>query len=819
MATTARMTPDRQRDLGQYFTPRDVAERIASEARLPAGGVLRLLDPGAGSGSLTAAMVARVIRERPGLHVEVTAVELDRSFDAPLRETLEDCRRVATEVGTRLTFSLVHADFVTWAAEMLGGTLGFLETPARFDMVIQNPPYGKITRSSAIRATLAQLGVDVPNRYAAFLALGAMLLDDGGQLVAISPRSFANGAYFRSFRKRLFSLLGVDRISVFQERGSLFADLSVLQENIILTATRGRRPEKVAVTTSRGQGDATHEHLVRYEDVVRPGDPEAFLHVPTDVDDGRVASAIEDLPAGLADLGVKVSTGKVVDFRSKQALRMMPEPGTVPLIYPGHLREGRLKWPLPGFRKPNAIVADATTAGLLLPAGAYVVVKRFSAKEEARRVVATVVYPAEIPDEHVGFENHLNVFHADGAGLDESLAKGLALWLNSNLLDTLFRQFSGHTQVNATDLRNMRYPDRSRLCRLGDNVLSGQWPSQDEIDDLVREHVFDGIDATAQGGSVDQVPASVQDARQLLKLFNFDEERSNERSGLVLRAMLNLSADDPWDKAENPVLRTVEIMDFLRQHYGRDYKPNTRETIRRRTLHQFAAAGLIVQNPDRPDRPVTSPQWCYQISDSAVETIRAYGTDAFDARITRYLLDLPGQRDAYAAARRMLRIPVVLPGGQEVTLSPGGQNQLIDSIIKDFCGYFTPGGSVLYVGDAGDKWAVHDEDRLRELGVTLDPHGKTPDLIVHMPDKNWLVLIEAVTSHGPVDAKRHAELRTLFAGCTAGLVFVSAFPSRSEMRRYSHEIAWETEVWCADNPTHMIHFNGERFLGPYPAGG
>jgi adenine-specific DNA-methyltransferase len=817
VATGAEMVAERQRDLGQFFTPRVVADRVAAESRLPAEGVLRVLDPGAGSGSLAAAVVARVLRERPGMSVEVTAVELDANFLEPLHQTLEDCRRTAEAAGARVDFTVISADFIEWAAEMLGSTLGSQAVPPRFDLVIQNPPYRKIARSSTVRARLANLGVDVPNLYAAFLALGAALLADEGQLVAITPRSFANGTYFRSFRKWLFALVGVDRISHFQERGSLFADLSVLQENIIFAATRGKWSEKVAVVTSRSYGDPTHEHLVRYEDIIKPGDPEIFLHVPTDIDDGRVANDIDGLPASLSDLGVKVSTGKVVDFRATDALRMMPEDGTVPLIYPGHLREGRLQWPLPGYRKPNAIVADASTANLMLPAGTYVLVKRFSAKEETRRVVATVIYESDVPGNQVGIENHLNVFHVDGAGLDDDLAKGLAMWLNSEKLDTHFRQFSGHTQVNATDLRNLRYPSSAQLRRLGNTVRSGEWPSSDEIDALVQELVFAGKDGSEQGGFVDQVPESVQHARELLKAFNFDDERSNERSGLVLRAMLNLLPDEPWGSAENPVLRTVEIMDFLRHRYGRDYKPNTRETIRRRTLHQFAAAGLITQNPDKPDRPINSPQWCYQVTDRALEVIRSYDTKDFDTKIREYLTELPGQLDAYAAERKMRRIPVVLPGGQEVTLSPGGQNELIDSMVKDFCSYFTPGGVVLYVGDAGSKWTVFDETALKRLGVVLNPHGKIPDLIVYMQDKNWLVLLEAAPKHGPVDAKRHAELRTLFAGCTAGLVFVSCFPTRQQMRKYLHEIAWETEVWCADNPTHMIHFNGERFLGPYPA--
>lgn len=810
------MDPVRQRSLGQYFTPRVVAERIAAEPRLADRGVLRLLDPGAGTGSLTAALVARVLRECPGLRVEVTAVEVEQAFHEQLHATLQDCRDTARAAGADVDFVIVKADFVEWSADNAGSTIGFHEQPARFDLVVQNPPYGKVGRSSSVRVALRQLGLDVPNLYAAFLALSTALLAEGGQLVAITPRSFANGAYFRSFREWLFTRLGIDRISVFHARGALFADLSVLQENIILAGTLGRRPDKVAVVASRGYADPAHEHWVDYAEIIRPGDAEAFLHVPTDVDDGHAASLFADLPASLADLGLKVSTGKVVDFRAKHALRAMPSGDTVPLIYPGHLRDGKVQWPLPGYRKPNAIVADESTASLMLPAGVYVLVKRFSAKEETRRVVATVIHPADLPGDTIGIENHLNVFHDNGAGLDVVVANGLAVWLNSNLLDTHFRQFSGHTQVNATDLRNLRYPDTAHLRRLGENVQPGQSPTQAEIDVLVHRHVFAEVAATQQGGFVNQVPESVQQARKLLKAFNFDDQRCNERSALVLRALLGLLPDGPWSQATNSTLRTVEIMDFLRQYYGRDYKPNTRETIRRQTLHQFAAAGLVVQNPDKPDRPINSPHWCYQISNPALAVIRSYGSDEFDNRIKNYLIDLPGQLDAYAAEREMRRIPVVLPGGREVTLSPGGQNELLGVMIRDFCSYFTPGGVVLYVGDAGGKWSVFEKKALADLGVVLDPHGKAPDLIVYMPDKNWLVLLEAAPEHGPIDAKRYAELRTLFAGSTAGPVFVTCFPTRQNARNYLHQIAWETEVWCADNPTHMIHFNGERFLGPYP---
>lgn len=220
-------------------------------------------------------------------------------------------------------------------------------------------------------------------------------------------------------------------------------------------------------------------------------------------------------------------------------------------------------------------------------------------------------------------------------------------------------------------------------------------------------------------------------------------------------------------------------------------------------------------NPDNPDRPVNSPDTCYQIAPRTLELLSTYGASQFDQRLAAYLDDLPGLRTQYERARTHHQIPVTLPDGSAVTLTPGGQNLLIKQAIEEFCPRFTPGAHVLYVGDAGRRDPIFEASALEDLGVTLDKHGKLPDLIVYLPDREWLVLIEAAASHGPVDGKRRDELERLFMEASAGLVFVSCFPSREDMRKYLSAMAWETDVWCADNPSHLIHFNGERFLGPY----
>jgi adenine-specific DNA-methyltransferase len=813
----SRLDAHAQRTFGQFFTPRKLAERIAALPRLDQAYTLSVLDAGAGVGVLAAALTARVFNERPDLAIHVTAVEADKSLFTSLRATLEDCRQSALRIGIKFDYDIEIDDFISWGHSRTESNLYSDATDRRFDLIIENPPYAKLAKNSSARKYLAAVGVEVPNVYAAFLSMSTRLLTSQGQLVAITPRSFCNGAYFRPFRRDLLHHIGIDRICVFHERDRLFADSAVLQETIIFSGTFGCRPNKTIISTSRGYADQAHERPIPYEDLVRPDDADMFFRIPTDDDDDKVSKVVSTLQASLTDLGVQVSTGRVVDFRATDYLRAHPQAGTVPLIYPHHFRNGRINWPSSKAQKPNAILHTDASKKLLLPNGVYVLVKRLSSKEEERRVVPCIYHPDDSPTSMVAFENHLNVLHTDNHGVEPELATGLAAWLSSSILDLHFRQFSGHTQVNATDLRNMRYPDRAALTRLGSTIDIARWPTQDEIDKLVEEHVLGDSNATPNDGKVTTTGVeAVGEARELLGALNFDAERSNERSALVLLALAQLRPGQPWTDASNPLLRTVEIMDFLRQFHGKDYKPNTRETIRRQTLHQFVEAGLVLQNPDLPQRPTNSPKWCYQVTELAIELIRRYKSDEFEVALRDYLTELPGLRKRYAAAREMARIPVTLPGGGVLKLSPGGQNDLIRDIIEEFCPYFTPGGLILYIGDSDSKWSHAEMEVLKQLGVVIEEHGKMPDLVIHMADKNWLVLLEAASSHGPVDAKRHGELQTLFAGSKAGLVFVSCFPTRAEMRKYLKDIAWESEAWCADAPTHMIHFDGERFLGPYP---
>jgi adenine-specific DNA-methyltransferase len=305
------------------------------------------------------------------------------------------------------------------------------------------------------------------------------------------------------------------------------------------------------------------------------------------------------------------------------------------------------------------------------------------------------------------------------------------------------------------------------------------------------------------------------EALTILKALSVPREQQNERSALVLLALLGMTPAKQWRSAETPLLGITEMMDLFRDHFGKRYAPNSRETVRRFTVHQFVQMGLVVANPDDPGRPVNSPDNRYQAAPALLKLARTYGSRRWKDSLAGFLKNADGLGRLHSREREMVLIPVTLPNGTKLKITAGGQNVLVKKIVEDFCPRFTPDGVVVYVGDTGDKQLHIESGYFEQLGVKIDEHGKIPDVVVHLPERNWLVLIEAVTSHGPIGLKRHNELKDLFKGARAGLVFVTSFLTRRAMTKYLADIAWETEVWVAEAPSHIIHFNGERFLGPY----
>ena len=810
----------RRAALGQFFTPIGVARFMASMLQVcEPPETLRILDPGGGSGILTAAAVAELCRrperDRPA-SLHATVWELDERLAGDLVRTFDHCRAVCAKAGIAFHGEHRLGNFVLDAVSRADDQ-DLLEPDRHpgFHAAIMNPPYRKLRSDSAERSRMSAVGIETSNLYSAFVWLVLKLLADGGELVAITPRSFMNGSYFRPFRQTLSQELAFRRIHVYDARDAAFAEDGVLQENVIFHGVRGGGAGAVRITTSLGPADdGLLERTVEPDELILPHDPERVLHVVSDETDARIAANMRRLPHTLAGLGVSVSTGRVVGFRARERLRADAAPGDAPLILPGHCARGFVAWPNASGTKPNALTISGPDDDLLLPAGWYVLINRFSAKEDRRRVVASLYDPARIDAENVAFDNKLNVLHRGNAGLPEHLAKGFAMFLNSTAVDAYFRQFSGHTQVNAGDLRSLRFPSADVLDRLGRRV-DGVLPAEERINRLVRQE----IPEMSEGGDPIEVKERIDAAKAVLKALEAPKAQRNDRSALTLLGLLDLGPADLWRDASAPFRGVTELMDWMASSYGKRYAPNTRETIRRFTLHQFEQMGLVLLNPDDRSRPINSPKNVYQIEPGVLALLRRYGTDEWEGALAAWLASVEGNNRLAEQARAMPRIPLTLPDGRRFDLTPGGQNVLVREIIEEFAPRFTPGGRVVYVGDAGRKHLVYDERYLKNLGVEIDPHGKMPDVVIHHIERDWLVLVEAVTSHGPVNALRHNQLKDLFAGSSAGLVFVTAFLDRAAMRGYLPEIAWETEVWIADAPEHLIHFNGERFLGPHAGGG
>lgn len=305
----------------------------------------------------------------------------------------------------------------------------------------------------------------------------------------------------------------------------------------------------------------------------------------------------------------------------------------------------------------------------------------------------------------------------------------------------------------------------------------------------------------------------IDESLEIIKCLGFSKKQQNVRSALTLLALLDIKPDDDWGDAKAPLCGITPMMEFFAKHYGKKYAPNSRETVRRHTVHQFLQTGLIVENPDRIDRPTNSGKTVYQITPKALQLMQTYGTELWEKHLKTYLSEV-SHLNPGTYRRRDKAVSINLPSGK-IDLSAGRHNLLVKDICSKFTAGFIRDPVPIYVGDTAKKFSYFDRDGLSDLGVDVNLHGKMPDVMIYDKERGWLFLIEAVTSHGPVDAKRRKELQKIFSTANAGVVYVTAFDDMASMRRYAADISWKTEVWVADNPDHMIHFDGERFMGPY----
>lgn len=489
-------TSEYRKQHGQVFTPPEVACFMANLF-----GVFpdrfRLLDPGAGTGSLSAAVCERVLRLRSPRELEFHLFETEPGLTQLLNRNLENCKQKLSDAGHSLCYTIHEEDFISATSSYLDQQMLFDEPSISddFDAVIVNPPYFKVRKDSAVAKLMEKVVHGQPNAYAFFLTLAARLLKENGELVAITPRSFCNGLYFRGFRRWFFQRMALDHIHLFESRTDTFKESNVLQESVITKSHRvGRQTTTTGITGSYGKvidrGQSVAE--LPTAEVVDNSCGEWLVKIPVTEDDRKVMRLVESLPERFEQTGLRISTGPVVTFRATDLLRReMDGNSVVPLLMPHNVKPFQITWPVVRKQHPVAIVDSEVSRRrrLLLPTRNYVVLRRFSAKEEKRRLTAGCFLRSEQETERIGFENHLNyVFHAQRE-LTEDETFGIAALFNSVLLDRYFRILSGNTQVNATEIRNLHFPSLEVIAAIGKEVRRVQQRAPSAIEAIVLGHL------------------------------------------------------------------------------------------------------------------------------------------------------------------------------------------------------------------------------------------------------------------------------------------------------------------------------------------
>ncbi len=822
----------RRHNAGQFFTPAIVARYMTNVA-----GILhndaRILDPGAGVGILACAICeAAIVYKLAAL--SIVAYESDPILHALCSFTLDYTREQLHEHGIELSIELYHQDFIEAMAEeitQISLWSSGLRPRQPFDLAILNPPYFKVNQTDTRARLVKDIAHGRTNMYTMFMSLAVSSLRVGGHFVSITPRSFASGAYFRRFRQQFFGAITPELIHVFESRRSAFEDANVLQENIILSGVRKGLTSVsspfVTISRSRGVDDLAHPLVqqVQRRLIIDDKQKDPLFHLPTSDIDTHLLQAFRRWNNRLTTYGLEISTGPVVPFRAPDMLTSVEsvrQGKAVPLLWLQHVRRMDIQWPLEHFDKSQGVLQQASPK-LFVKNTTQIILRRFSAKEEPRRITAAVLPGGAFGTDLIALENHLNYLYRPGGTLSYEEATGIAAFLNSTLVDRYFRITNGNTQINATELRKLPLPPWDQFTRIGQQVVNVQLEHDfDATERIVMEELGKDLIVGSEEDDL-QLPilkdsrismGKIQEAQRILQELGLPPAQQNEISALTLLALCNLSEMTPWTQISRQPITIHNMMGFMKQHYGRIYAENTREVVRRQVIHQFEQARLVDRNPDDPSRPTNSPNTCYALTGDAVELLRQFGTQTWENAVTQFLEQHGALWEHYQRSRQALALPLKLADGRQLYLTPGKHNELQIAVIEKFGPRFAAGATILYLGDAANKFVIYERERLEQLGVPITVHDKLPDIILLHEARNWLYLIEAVTSHGPVSHKRKHELEELLKACTAKRVYLSAFLDFAGFRRHTPNIAWETEVWIAEMPEHMIHYNGEKFLGP-----
>lgn len=819
---------DTLKEHGQFFTPPPVARYMAKQLGQFQNGAF-LLEPAIGSGVLVCAVIERLIAEKHPLEISITAYETDKELCDLSREILRFASKEANKIGININWQVIQEDFVL--ACIPDNQPSLFDTSKSnkeaFTHIISNPPYFKLNaEDKRVKAVYGKLNGHT-NIYTLFMALSAKLLLPEGKACFIVPRSFCSGVYFSEFRRDLLKDVTPFSLHVFQSRNDIFKSDSVLQENVIFSFEKLAQPQERRywaghINISSSNDDKNLEEgiisrQVSYKHFLSDHNGLLQFRLPTGMLDEQIVDTVDKWKDTLEKLGFQVSTGRVVPFRAKQLLkeRVKVGNGTAPLLWMQNVKAYRVEYPLARFEKPQAV--SVNDPSLLVPNANYVLLRRFSAKEDRRRLISAPFISEEFEFEQIGFENHLNVIFRRTSLLSTSETIGLSAILNSAIIDRYFRIVNGNTQVNAAELRILPIPPLEVVKRIGEEIQKTQADTSEKIENIIFSILLTSNLLTEDFPMIQETRITmgkIEQAQEILEALGLPSAQQNEVSALTMLALAQLSEKSAWKEASNPMLRVHDILIEIKQKYGRVYAENSRETIRRKVLHQLEQAGIVVRNADDPTRPTNSGLNNYMLSGAVLDVIHAFGGSKWKTQVKNFIDQQGKLLDVYQKAKDQTKIPLQVAEGVVYKLSPGKHNKLEVAIVEEFGPRFAPGAKLIYFGDTAKKTLLLDEAVFKKLGVPVLAHGKFPDVVLYDSKRKWLFLIEAVTTHGPVSPKRHFELEKLFENCKAGKVYVTAFLDFATYKKYASEIAWDTEVWVAEMPSHMIHFNGDKFLGP-----
>jgi adenine-specific DNA-methyltransferase len=477
---------------GQFFTQKEIGLFMARMFDINKSS-LNVLDPGAGIGMLSAAFCERLLSSERAYSVSLDAYETDTKLIPYLDKTLEKCKIVLENKGHLFKYKIIEKDFILNNPNYLNKKtlFGVNSQPVYYDYIISNPPYYKLNKNSPQTHIMSEFVSGQPNIYSFFMALSLEMLKDDGQMVFITPRSFCSGLYFKRFRKWLLDHVNINNIHIFESRKDVFTKEKVLQENIIIRLTlkkKEKEQKRTLITKSRdSQFHDINELKVNYGDIFHRKNGDVFIKVPSSKVDIKIQRVINSWECTLKNLGLKVSTGPVVSFRATKFLshEFKYNKSMVPLLWMHNIKEMDAVWPIYNLKKELAVKANEESKALLVPTNNYVLIKRFSSKEQKKRVHAGVLLKSQMKFERIGIENHLNYIYKYGGLLSVEEAYGVAGVLNTSIIDIFFRMLNGNTQVNAVDIKNLPLPPLEAIQAIGKAVIKSKPEIGQELDKLV----------------------------------------------------------------------------------------------------------------------------------------------------------------------------------------------------------------------------------------------------------------------------------------------------------------------------------------------